>query len=289
MVWLITMYSHKLSITRFVRWWLRMSFLDKVLFLILVNIILYIISMFTVWLWFTVSFIILSIYSLSGAASSRAFRSIEGLSNFFSNFTSGVGFSFFINVSIIFGIIILFYLFIGTISWPAFLIDAIFDFIATRVHTRRLSRKKSTVLATRTEYIGGHSKLPHSRFIYILLEGTRENPFISLFLPGLKGVKFGIPVIDVTKTEGYESDKFGTGGLAIFLTSVSPTVWRGQRIHFNIEYTEKGRKQIVELASFLRGNEEIHKWKNFLVCTQAEADTGEVPYGPWKSLPSKTS
>jgi len=106
-------------------------------------------------------------------------------------------------------------------------------------------------------------------------------------LPGLKGARFGIPVIDMSKAAGLESDKYGSGGLAIWLTSVSSTVWKGRRIHFNIEYSDRGRKQTVELGSFLRGNEEIHNWKNFLVCTQAEADTGERPFGSWKSLPQE--
>lgn len=288
MLWLITMWSHKLSITRFVRWWLRMSFLDKVLFLILVNIILFIISLFTVWLWSIASFIILSIYSLVRAASSNVFESLEGFSNFFTDFTSGGGFGFFVFVSIMFGIFFLFLMFIGSISWPVLLIDTIVDIIVTRVHTRRMSRKESTALTTRTEYIGGHPKLPHGRFVYLLLEGTKQDPFISLYLPGQGGVKFSIPVIDMVKTEGKETDKYeASAGLGIFLTTVSPTVWRGRRIHFNIDYINKGRKQTVELGPFLRGNEEIHSWKNFLVCMQSEADTGEAPYGPWKSLPEK--
>jgi len=41
----------------------------------------------------------------------------------------------------------------------------------------------------------------------------------------------------------------------------------------------------VETGSFLRGNDEVQKWKNYLTCTQAEADTGKKPYGNWKSLP----
>jgi len=55
----------------------------------------------------------------------------------------------------------------------------------------------------------------------------------------------------------------------------------------NIEYTSAGRKYQIELGSFLRGNDEVQQWKNFLTCTQAEADTGKVPYGPWKTLPDK--
>jgi len=174
---------------------------------------------------------------------------------------------------------------IGNIIWPLFILDTIVDLIVTRIQTNILTRKENIVLATRAEYIGGYPKLPHSRFVYIFLEGTRENPLISILLPGLKGARFSIPVVDMTKATGLESDKYGSGGLAIFLTSVSSTVWKSRRIHFNIEYTERGRKQTVELGSFLRGNEEIHNWMNFLVCTQAEADTGEKPFGPWKSLP----
>ncbi|MBA7628914.1 hypothetical protein ES703_36411 [subsurface metagenome] len=288
MLWLITMWSHKLSITRFVKWWLRMSFLDKLLFIILVNILLFIISMFTVWVWSVVSFIILFFYSLVRAASTSAFESLNGFSNFLSDFTSGAGFGFFIFVSIIFGIILLFYLFLGINSLPAFLIDTIVDIIVTRIHTKKLAMKDSVALTTRTEYIGGHPKLPHGRFVYLLVEGTKKDPLISAYLPGQGGVKFSIPVIDMIKTEGKETDKYeASAGLGIFLTTVSPSVWRGRRIHFNIDYINKGRKQTVEFGPFLRGNEEILSWKNFLVCMQAEADTGETPYGPWRSLPEE--
>ncbi len=288
MIWLITMWSHKLSITRFVKWWLRMSFLDKLLFIILVNIILFIISLFAVWVWSVVSSITLLFYSLARAASSNVFESLEGFSNFFTDFTSGGGFGFFVYVSIMFGIFILFLMFIGSISLPVLLIDTIVDIIVTRIHVRRLAGKDSVALTTRTEYIGGHPKLPHGRFVYLLLEGTKKDPLISLYLPGQGGVKFSIPVIDMVKTEGKETDKYeASAGLGIFLTTVSTTVWRGRRFHFNIDQLNKGRKQTVEFGPFLRGNEEIHSWKNFLVCRQSEADTGEAPYGPWKSLPEK--
>ena len=265
-----------------------MSFLDKLLFIILVNIILFIISLFAVWVWSVVSSITLLFYSLARAASSNVFESLEGFSNFFTDFTSGGGFGFFVYVSIMFGIFILFLMFIGSISLPVLLIDTIVDIIVTRIHVRRLAGKDSVALTTRTEYIGGHPKLPHGRFVYLLLEGTKKDPLISLYLPGQGGVKFSIPVIDMVKTEGKETDKYeASAGLGIFLTTVSPTVWRGRRIHFNIDYINKGRKQTVEFGPFLRGNEEIHSWKNFLVCMQSEADTGEAPYGPWKSLPEK--
>lgn len=286
MLWLITMWSHKLSITRFVKWWLRMSFLDKFLFIILVNIILFIISMFTIWVWSVISIIILFFYSLARASSTRAFESVSGFSNFFTDFTEGAGFGFFIFVSVVFGIILLFYLFLGMNSLPILLIDTVADIIVTRIHTRKLASNDSVALTTRTEYIGGHPRLPHGRFLYILLEGTKKDPFVSLYLPGQGGIKFEIPVIDMVKTEGKETDKYeASAGLGVFLTTVSPSVWRGRRIHFNIDYINKGRKQTVEFGPFLRGNEEILSWKNFLVCMQHEANTGEEPYGPWKSLP----
>ena len=282
------MWSHKLSITRFVKWWLRMSFLDKFLFIILVNLILFIISLFTLWVWSVISLIILFFYSLARAASMNTFESLNGFVNFFTDFTEGSGFGFFIFVSVIFGIIILFYIFLGITSFPAMLTDTIVDIIVTRIHINRITSKANIALATRTEYMGGHPKLPHTRFLYSILEGTKQNPFVSLYLPGQSGTKFRIPVIDMVKMEGKESNKYkASSGLGVFLKTTSPSVWRGKRIHLNIDYIKKGKKQTVEFGPFLRGNDEIISWKNFLVCMQAEATTGETPYGPWKSLPSE--
>ena len=63
----------------------------------------------------------------------------------------------------------------------------------------------------------------------------------------------------------------------------------GERAVLNVEYVaQAGRKQRVEFANFLAGNGEVQTWRNYIVCIQAEADTGEKPYGPWKSLPSRT-
>jgi len=271
-----------------------MSFWDKVLILLLVSFICFVLSLFVLWVWGSYT-----IVGLIGAAIVRVFSVVkseeaQGFLDFFGRIFKGgltagswVIISFVISGGLVFASCIAFLATIGNIIWPLFILDTIVDLIVTRIQTNILTRKENIVLATRAEYIGGYPKLPHSRFVYIFLEGTRENPIVSILLPGLKGARFSIPVIDMTKATGLESDKYGSGGLAIFLTSVSSTVWRGRRIHFNIEYTERGRKQTVELGSFLRGNEEIHNWKNFLVCTQAEADTGEKPFGHWKSLPQE--
>jgi len=105
-----------------------------------------------------------------------------------------------------------------------------------------------------------------------------------------KSTIFDIPLLDMTGKVSGIDDKFGKPGILKFsLTSASTLIWKGYRAFLNIEYMFAGRKYNVELSSFLKGNNEVQQWKNYLTCAQAEADTGEMPYGPWKSLAKKRS
>jgi len=61
-----------------------------------------------------------------------------------------------------------------------------------------------------------------------------------------------------------------------FLSIGHPLRWKGRRI------------SAVEFGSFREGAIGAQKWVNFIVSTRYEAETGERPYHPWQSLPSKT-
>jgi len=130
--------------------------------------------------------------------------------------------------------------------------------------------------------------LPHARFVYLIISGTQKSPYVGIILPGFHPVEYKIPLIDITDAKTGVDEKFGKPGIFNFsLTSITPSVWKGNRTAINIEYSLTGRKYIVEIGSFIRGNDEAQMWKNYLVCTRAEADTNEKPYGQWKSLPEK--
>jgi len=169
-----------------------------------------------------------------------------------------------------------------------FIVDLIWDSLGTRRDLATLVTKEDVILATRGEYVGGHPSLPHARFIYLTITGTQKNPYVGIILPGFQPIEYKIPLIDITNTKSGIDDKFGKPSVFnFFLTSITPSVWKGYRSAINIEYTSAGRKYLVEVGSFLRGNDEVQMWKNYLTTAQAEADTGEKPYGQWKSLPEE--
>ena len=117
---------------------------------------------------------------------------------------------------------------------------------------------------------------------------ANDNPYLGIILPSLQPIKVKIPLMDITSAKAGKDDKFGKPGIFNFsMTSITPSIWKGERSAINIEYTSTGRKYIVELGSFLRGNDEVQMWKNYLTCTQAEADTSTKPFGEWKSLPKE--
>ena len=169
-----------------------------------------------------------------------------------------------------------------------FVIDFIWD-LNTRRDLANIAFRNDVILATRGEYIGGHPSLPHARFLYLIISGTQKNPYLGILLPGFQPIEYKIPLVDITSAKSSIDDKFGKPAsfLNLSLTSITPSVWKGNRSVINIEYASSGRKYIVELGSFIRGNDEVQMWKNYLTCAQAESDTNEKPFGQWKSLPAE--
>jgi hypothetical protein len=266
-----------------------MTVLDRFILVIAVGILHIVISFFTFSLWLFSKLIqAIGAAMTSGLAAELMGEETASTGGFligFMDFTSGVFMAFEIILTIA---VWAFFIF--------FILDLIIDFIATRRDLRELTAKDDVILATRGEYIGGYPQLPHGRFVYLVLGGSQNKPDISVILPGAKSavamaksaIKFLIPLLEITETKSGVDRKFGTPGMLNFsLTSITPSIWKGNRTFLNIEYTASGRKYIVELGSFLRGNDEVQQWKNFLTCTQAEADTEERPFGPWKSLPEE--
>jgi len=281
MLWSLTKWNHKASTTRFVRWWLRMTVLDRFILVIVCNFLFLVYSFFAFILW-------LMNYggrALMGAASSNdlfgsiisesipaGLRFVLGLLNFISGIAVFFEFVFLIFV---FGLSVF------------FVIDIIWDFLGTRRDLANISFREDVILSTRGEYIGGHPNLPHARFVYLIISGTQKSPYVGIILPGFQPIDYKIPLIDITDTRSGIDEKYGKPA-SIFnfsLTSITPSMWKGMRSAINIEYSLTGRKYVVEIGSFIRGNDEVQMWKNYLTCARAEADTGEKPYGQWKSLP----
>lgn len=280
MLWFITKWNHRLSTGRMVRWWLRATILDRVIMVIVAGLFHMAITFFAVFLWLLNWGIRALLDSaVSGALSKyigeKAVDSGSAILGLL-NFTSWT--------------IIVFEVILTIAVWAFsvfFIIDLIWDFFVTRVELRNYSSKEDIILATRGEYIGGHPNLPHARFVYLIISGTQKNPYLGIILPTIsQRNEFKIPLIDIAGTKSSIDDKFGKPGIFnISLTSITPSIWKGYRSVIIIEYTSTGRKYLVELGSFLRGNDEVQMWKNYLTCAQAEADTGKKPFGYWKSLP----
>ncbi len=283
MLWSLTKWNHRLSTTRLVRWWLRMTPLDRFFLVIVVNFLFLVYSFFTFILW---------LINYGG----RFLRSSYSSESFFGyaleeSIPAGIKFvlgllNFITGIAVFFEFVFLIFAF-GLAVF--FIIDLIWDALNTRRDLSNIALRKDVILATRGEYMGGHPKLPHARFVYLTISGTLNNPYIAILLPGFQPIEYQIPLIDITDKKSDVDDRYGrpSGIMNLSLTSITPTIWKGSRTALNIEYSFNGRKYTVELGSFLRGNDEVQMWKNYLTCTQAEADTGEKPYGEWKSLPKK--
>ncbi len=160
---------------------------------------------------------------------------------------------------------------------PLFVIfGAVIDRGATKAEIREFINRRDVALATRAEYIGGHPKLPRGRFVYLLLEGSYESPLLTILIPAKLGNSelFQMPVLEVEKTKSTVAK----------LTHANTLI--GHKLVFTNEYTgAAGRKHEVELGHFFDGNEDVQLFRNFIVCLQAEVDTGARPFGQWKSLP----
>jgi hypothetical protein len=180
----------------------------------------------------------------------------------------------------------------GWVPWLFWIVDAIVDHYHTNGDIKNLMSRDDVVLATRAEYVGGHPRLPHGRFAYLALKGSRQNPNLALTFPTQdgKGQSFDIPLLDISETEPEteHEESLTQQILEPLLTSLSYRpghLFKDERVTLNVGYQGlAGRKHTVEFTSFFRGNDEIRDWRNYLVCAQAEADTGITPFGPWKSL-----
>jgi hypothetical protein len=209
--------------------------------------------------------------SVLGASLPTGLKFILGLLNFVSG------------IAIFFEVVFVIFVFALSIF---FVVDLVWDSLGTRRDLATIAAREDVILATRGEYVGGHPSLPHARFVYLSISGTQKSPYVGIILPGFQPIEYKIPLIDITDTKSGIDEKFGKPNIFNFtLTSITPSIWKGNRTAINIEYSLTGRKYMVEIGSFIRGNDEVQMWKNYLICTRAETDTNEKPYGQWKSLP----
>jgi len=163
-------------------------------------------------------------------------------------------------------------------------IDAVWDWLGVHRDCREIvDGRTAALLVTRAEYRGGHYKLPYGRFVYLALGGTQAVPEVTIILPtsGKWGTSFAqtfvIPVLEIAKSR------------SLLTHVISHNTVLGKEPVFEVEYTSpSGRKLRVEIAHFFHGAEEVYLWRNFIVCIQGEADTGERPFGRWSSLPKGT-
>lgn len=181
-----------------------------------------------------------------------------------------------------------FFMIVALLPWFFWLADAALDHHYVNGDIKNFKNRDEIILATRCEYLGGHPELPHGRFAYLLLDGSMQAPALTLMFPrGLEADhRFVMPVLDLrkTKTDKHETDSLAASALSIVNDSAAKFL-SADGAKLVVDYDGgAGRKYKVELANFFNGKGEIHNWRNYLVCTQAEADGGKKPYGPWRSL-----
>jgi hypothetical protein len=181
--------------------------------------------------------------------------------------------------------------FMAMVPLGFWLLDGFVDQRLTSGQIKRLMIRDDVVLATRAEYVGGHPRLPHGRFAYLTLAGSRENPVLTLLFPGNEPTTdelFEVPLLDIDKHDSKTEEAESPAGELLATLSEKPgKMFAEERVILNVRYQGlAGRKHIVELSSFYHGGDEVRNWRNYLVCAQAEADTGVTPRLPWKSLRS---
>jgi len=258
MIWFLTKANHRLSIHPLVRGWLRAGVMTRFVIIFLIYVLLLGISI---------------PFSLIGASIVYGLpRELQFISYF-------VAFVQFLYQSIM------------PLVWLFWVVDAIAEKVVTRGDIAAMMASPDIVLATRGEYIGGHPKLPHGRFVYLVLAGTLEKPEIKIVLPQPEGKPdktFSMPVLDLQRaTERVEPTGDGTTVSVVLADVTFRAKFLGQEALLNIEYIGKaGRKHLVEVGHFLFGVSAVQDWRNYIVCIQAQAETGDQPYGPWKTLPS---
>ncbi len=178
---------------------------------------------------------------------------------------------------------------LGTTPWWFWTWDAVIDHFHVQGDLAKYLAQDDVVLATRCEYIGGHPNLPHGRFAYLLLEGSRQNPNLSLGFPAPPGEPmtfFSMPVLDLDKTKAETDDAPSVAAAMLAgIHEKAGGLFKSEQTTLSVDYQgHAGRRHKVELTHFFGGSGEVRNWRNYLICAQAEADTGNKPYGPWKSL-----
>jgi hypothetical protein len=179
-----------------------------------------------------------------------------------------------------------FFFWVALLPWGFLFVDSAIDGRQVRSDLARLLAQPNVILATRAEYVGGHPELPHGRFVYLAIEGKRDSPNITILLPGDQYTEFPMPLLDFEGAEERsEKSESITASILATLSEKPSKLFQDERVVLNVKYTDTaGRKQNVELTSFFGGSSEVRNWRNYLVCAQAEGDTGVTPYGPWRSL-----
>jgi hypothetical protein len=190
------------------------------------------------------------------------------------------------------------FLLVGTVPWWLWLLDALLDAHQVKLDIGAFA-KEGAILATRCEYLGGHPELPHGRFAYLLLEGTQQNPNLTLVFPTgpltsptaplVASERFILPVLDLKKLKPEQgSDASPAADIAAVINKDVGRFLRPERLTLVIDFDGSGgRTHKVELTNFFNGNNEIRNWRNYLVCAQSQADTGVAPHAPWISLPAE--
>jgi hypothetical protein len=198
-------------------------------------------------------------------------------------------------------VLLLLLLFVCPIPWGLWLLDALLDASQVKQDIAGFA-KEGAILATRCEYLGGHPQLPHGRFAYLLLEGTKQNPNLTIVFPAvlannngtpvptepMNAERFILPILDLGKMKPEKgSDASPAADLATAINAGAGRMLRPERLTFVVDYDGNGgRKHKVEFTNFFHGNNEIRNWQNYLVCAQAQADTGIEPHAPWVALPN---
>lgn len=256
MVWWFTSTRHDLAIKSWVRQWIGGTMLDRWLQVTVPG---------SVWAGF---WVIVAAVALHGSKNGNG---------------SG-GFIFFLMASL---------------PWWFWIADMIVDHFHVQADLQKYTSADDVIMATRCEYQGGHPQLPHGRFAYLLLEGTRKDPNITLGFPAPPGQTpdhFSMPLLDLvsTKHDAHQHDSPAGDAVAGMIGEMTKNAslkeaagkfLRPEKVTLTIQYQgTAGRKHEVEVTNFFHGNGEIRNWRNYLICAQAEADTGIVPFGPWKSL-----
>lgn len=193
--------------------------------------------------------------------------------------------------------IILFCAFIlGPIPWLLWLFDGWLDSSTVKSDLNALL-DSGAIIATRCEYLGGHPELPHGRFVYLMLDGTRQNPALTVVLPTSRDVEndlwdfdaMPLPLLDIEKTKEQKgAEESPAAEIVASINKSAGGLLRSEKLTLLIDYDSAGgRKRKVEFGNFFRGNSEVRTWQNFIVCAQEQATTDLEPYGPWQTLPEE--